>query len=103
MLAFSSGSCPACERMEPRLEQAMKACHGEADVRRVNVDDDAGEALAATYDVTLLPSLVNIDASGLEVSRLTGVQPEEQIEHAIEEIRAVRCALVEKPASEKPM
>ncbi len=103
MLAFSSESCPACKRMKPRLEAAMKACNGERDVDHVNVDSDTGESLAAAYDVKLLPSFVTVDASGSEVSRLTGVQPEERLERAIEEIRAERCAFVEKPSTEKPM
>jgi len=103
MLAFSSESCPACKRMKPRLEEAMKACNGDGHVDHVNVDGDEGGSLAATYDVSLLPSFVNVDASGGEVSRLTGVQPVERLEHAIEEIRAERCAFIEKPSDEKPM
>lgn len=103
MLAFSSAACPACARMKPRLEEAIKACRGEEDVHRISVDDDAGEALAATYNISLLPSYVNVDASGVEVSRLTGVQSEEQLERSIEEVRAVRCASIEKKTDEKAM
>ncbi|WP_394850825.1 thioredoxin family protein [Pendulispora brunnea] len=103
MIAFSSAACPACERMKPRLAEAIKACRGEADVYRVNVDDDAGETLAATYNVSLLPTYVNVDASGVEVSRLTGVQSEERLERSIEEVRAVQCASIEKKTDEKPM
>ncbi|WXA89502.1 thioredoxin family protein [Pendulispora rubella] len=103
MIAFSSTACPACERMKPRLAEAIKACHGEADVTRVNIDDDAGEALAATYDISLLPTYVNVDASGSEVSRLTGVQSEERLERSIEEVRAVQCASIEKKTDEKTL
>ena len=103
LLVFSSHDCPACKRMEPVLTSAVMACNGEREVHRVDIDGDAGEALAATYGVSLLPSFVSIDANGEEVLRLTGVQPQLRIERMIEEIRGVRCALVESRPSEKPL
>lgn len=97
MIVFSSKSCPACARMAPVVDAAARACGGEHDVVHVDFDDDAGEALAATYGVSLLPSFVSVDADGLEVARLTGVHPQENLEHAIEEIRGVRCAALDAP------
>ena len=103
MLVFSSRSCPACKRMDPVLERALEACGGERDVYRVDFDDEEGERLAATYGVTLLPSFLSVDASGLEVSRQTGLQPQVEIEHAIEEVRGIRCATADEPKRAKAM
>jgi cytochrome c-type biogenesis protein len=103
LLVFTSHSCPACKRMEPIVESAVTACGGAHDVERVDFDDDAGEALAATYGVKLLPSFLSIDSTGSEVARLTGVQPRERLERALEEVRGVRCASIERPANERPM
>ena len=103
MLVFSSRSCPACKRMDPVLERALEACGGERDVYRVDFDDEAGETLAATYGVTLLPSFLSVDANGLEVARRTGLQPQAQIERAIEEVRGVRCASADEPKRARAM
>jgi cytochrome c-type biogenesis protein len=103
LLVFSSHSCPACKRMEPVLAKAVMACNGEREVHRVDLDETAGEALAATYGVSVLPSFVSIDARGVEVVRLSGVQSQQQMEQTIEEIRGVRCASVESPSNEKPL
>ena len=103
MLVFSSKYCPACKRMAPVVDSALAACGAARDVSHVDVDDDAGEALAATYAVSLLPSFVSIDASGNEVARLTGVQPQTKIESALEEIRGTRCASLEKITGDRPM
>ena len=103
MLVFSSQSCPACKRMKPRLESAVKACDGERDVYPVDFDSDAGEVVAASYGVTLLPTFLSIDATGGEVARLSGVLPQEQLERALEEIRGVRCASVEGAVETKAM
>ena len=103
LLVFSSKSCPACKRMEPVLATALKACGGENDAFRVDFDDDAGEALAARYGVTLLPSFVSVDAHGFEVARLTGVQPEASIERAVAEVRGARCARAPLPAGERTL
>ena len=81
----------------------MKSCGGEHDVSLIDFDGEAGQALAATYGVSLLPSFVSIDAAGHEVARLTGVQPQQSLERAIEEIRGVRCASLEKSGDRKPM
>ena len=96
MLVFSSASCAACGRMAPRVSAAERACRAEADVMHVDVDHDPGEGLATLYGVPLLPSMLSVDANGHEVSRLTGVQPQERIEEALEELRGAECSRVEE-------
>ena len=103
LLVFSSSSCPACALMAPVVADVERSCGAKQDVVHVGVDDDPGEALAATYQVAFLPSFVSVDAQGREVSRLTGLQSERRLEQAIEEIRGVRCATVAAPADAKAM
>jgi cytochrome c-type biogenesis protein len=103
LLVFTSHSCPACKRMEPVVEAAVATCDGGHDIERIDLDDDAEEGLATTYGVTLLPSYVSVDASGSEVARLTGVQPQARLESAIEEVRGVRCVSVDRVPDEKAM
>lgn len=103
LVVFTSHSCPACKRMNPVVDAAIKACDGARDIERVDFDDEAGEALARTYDITLLPSFVSVDAAGREVARLTGLQPQERLEHALEEVRGLRCASVQRAEDKKTM
>ena len=89
--------------MTPVVDAAVKACDGAHDIERVDFDDEAGEPLATAYGITLLPSFVSVDATGREVLRLTGVQPQERLERALEEVRGLRCASVERDEDEKKM
>jgi thioredoxin-like negative regulator of GroEL len=83
--------------MAPRVAAAEQACGAQRDILHLDVDDDAGGGLAALYGVQLLPSFVSVDASGREVSRLVGLQPQERLEEALEEIRGDRCAATDEP------
>ena len=103
LLVFTSHSCPACMRMGPVVDAATRACDGAHDIERVDFDDDSGEALASTYGVTLLPSFVSVDATGSEVARLTGVQPQPLLERALEEVRGLRCASAPRAEDQKRM
>jgi thioredoxin-like negative regulator of GroEL len=103
MLVFSSQTCAVCERMAPRLSAAERSCSAEGAVMHVDVDDDTGGGLAALYGVELLPSFVSVDASGREVSRLVGLQPQERLEEALQEIRGDRCAATDEPVRERAL
>ena len=103
LLVFSSASCPACKRVAPDLARAVASCNASSVVDHVDVDEDEGSALAARYGVSLLPSFVSVDADGVEVSRLTGVQSERAIEDAIAEVRGARCAVLEGESDTKPI
>ncbi len=90
-------------RMGPVVDAATRSCDGAYDIERVDFDDDRGEALASTYGVTLLPSFVSVDATGSEVARLTGVQPQPRLERALEEVRGFRCASAPRAEDQKRM
>ncbi len=103
LLVFSSQYCGACARMAPVVKAAEVACASDRDVIHVDFDDERGEALAAKYGITLLPSFVSIEANGREVSRLTGVQSQAVIERVLEEVRGTRCAAADAPERGKAM
>jgi thiol-disulfide isomerase/thioredoxin len=92
LLVFSSSDCPACARMKPVLAAIERNCGAAKDITHVDVDVDPGEGLAASYGVTLLPTVVSVDARGREVARLTGVQTARSLERALEEVRGAKCA-----------
>lgn len=80
----------------------MKACGGERVVERTDVDSDEGQELATAYGVALIPAFVSVDSNGREVSRLTGVQTEQRLEQAIEEVLGTRCAAIDSASDAEP-
>lgn len=92
LLAFSSHHCAACSKMEPVLSRAVRACAANDDVMRVDIDQDYGADLAAEYKIASVPTWITVDANGAEIARISGVQPEQRIEAALEEVRGTRCA-----------
>jgi cytochrome c-type biogenesis protein len=103
LLVFSSADCPACARMKPVLAAIEHDCSAAKDISHVDVDAEPGEGLASSYGVTLLPTVVSVDARGREVARLTGVQPAAAIERALEEVRGAKCASTEPSSAAKAM
>jgi thioredoxin-like negative regulator of GroEL len=91
LLAFSSHHCAACSKMEPVLTRAVRACAASDDVMRVDIDQDYGADLAAEYKIANVPTWITVDANGAEIARISGVQPEQRIEAALEEVRGARC------------
>ncbi|WP_170229806.1 thioredoxin family protein [Polyangium fumosum] len=93
LLEFTSGSCAACARMAPIVNQVERRCLAEADgsLVHVNIDEPEGEALAERYEVRALPTFVGIDAEGAEVLRMVGVQTQEKLASAIGEVRGRAC------------
>jgi cytochrome c-type biogenesis protein len=99
LLVFSSADCPACARMKPVLAAIEHDCSAAKVITHVDVDGEPGEGLAVSYGVTLLPTVVSVDARGREIARLTGVQPAAAIERALEEVRGAKCASTEPSSS----
>lgn len=91
LLAFSSHHCAACSKMEGVFASAVKACAANDDVIRVDIDQDYGADLAAEYKIASVPTWLSVDANGAEIARISGVQPAQTIEAAIEEVRGTRC------------
>lgn len=95
VIEFVGTHCPVCARMAPIVEDVERRCgasDGKTTVRRVNVDDVAGESLAARYGIRAVPTFVAVDADGAEVERLVGAQTRERIELAVSAVRGEACA-----------
>lgn len=93
LLEFTSGSCAACARMAPIVNQVEQRCFAEADgsLVHVSIDEPEGEALAERYEVRALPTFVGVDAQGAEVFRMVGVQTGEKLASALGEVRGRAC------------
>lgn len=103
LVVFSSAYCPACERMKPVLAEIERDCDVSRSMSHVDVDGAGGDALAARYAVTSLPTFLSVDASGREVVRLEGIQSRETLERSLEDIRGERCASTKRDGRSKAM
>lgn len=88
-----SDRCPVCERMAPVVEAAKRRCAGEhLAVERRRVETAEGSALARRHAVRAVPTFLLLDASGAEVARLVGEQPQAALERAMHDLTGGRCA-----------
>ena len=93
LLEFESEHCAACKRMAPVVKDVETRCAKDRDtIVRVTIDDPRGEALAARYGVRMLPTFLNVDALGEEVTRSVGEQPKAQIARMLSEVRGEACS-----------
>ena len=69
---FSAHWCQLCKQLAPTMERSGLP------FQKVNVDEDS--TLSAKYGIRNVPTLVKVDASGNEVSRLVGNNPLDKIQ-----------------------
>ena len=69
---FSAPWCGPCKQLAPTMERSGLP------YQKVDVDNDT--ELSAKYGIRNVPTLVKVDASGNEVSRLVGNSPLEKIQ-----------------------
>jgi len=69
---FSAPWCGPCKMLAPTMERSGLP------FQKVNVDED--QTLSAKYGIRNVPTLVKVDASGNEVSRLVGNNPLDKIQ-----------------------
>ena len=69
---FSAPWCRPCKQLAPTMEKSGLP------FQKVNVDED--QTLSAKYGIRNVPTLVKVDASDNEVSRLVGNNPLEKIQ-----------------------
>jgi thioredoxin-like negative regulator of GroEL len=71
LLIFTGPNCPGCKGAPALIEELA----GQVDYEKVNVMDDAGEALANRYDVRALPTVVLVADNGAKLSAWPGRLP----------------------------
>jgi len=69
--------CPPCKQLKPTIEALEKEYEGKIEIRSINVDEDKG--LSEKFNVEAIPTLVFLDASGKELSRIVGLVPRDTI------------------------
>ncbi len=69
--------CPPCKQLTPTIEALAKEYEGKIEITSINVDEDKG--LSEKFDVQAIPTLVFLDASGKELSRIVGLVPRDTI------------------------
>lgn len=94
-----STHCPVCERMAPVVAEARSRCAGKhLRVEQRTIESAEGAALARSHAVRGVPTFLLLDGKGEEVSRLVGEQPLANLEGAMIELTAGRCAERDRPA-----
>ena len=68
---FSAPWCGPCKMLGPIMEKSGLP------YQKINVDTD--QELSTKYGIRNVPTLVKVDSSGNELSRITGALPLEQI------------------------
>ncbi len=69
--------CPPCKQLKPIVEALEKEYEGKIEITSINVDEDKG--LSEQFNVQAIPTLVFLDASGKELSRIVGLVPRDTI------------------------
>lgn len=93
LLEFESSTCSVCARLAPVVKAIEARCAaGAGAVVRVQVDDEAGLAIAERYGVRALPTFVSVDALDEEVERSVGDQPAQRIARMLAEVRGEACS-----------
>ena len=73
IIYFSAPWCGPCKQLAPTMERSGLP------FQKVNVDED--QTLSAKYGIRNVPTLVKVDSSGNEISRLVGNNPLDKIKN----------------------
>ncbi len=77
LIDLGSKSCIPCRRMAPILDSLREEYKGKADVIFIDVREDRAAALK--HKITLIPTQIFFDTSGVEVYRHIGFFPADSI------------------------
>lgn len=70
LLYFSTAWCGPCKQFAPIMEQA--AAQG---VQIEKIDPEQQPAIASSYNIRSVPTVVLVDANGQKISSFTGTKP----------------------------
>ncbi|HBZ01943.1 MAG TPA: thioredoxin [candidate division Zixibacteria bacterium] len=77
LIDLGSKSCIPCKKMAPILEEMKTEYKGKAEVIFIDTKEDRDSALK--YKITLIPTQIFFDTSGIEVYRHIGFFPADSI------------------------
>ncbi len=81
LVDFWAPWCGPCQMQGPILEKVAARVRGEAEIVKVNVDENV--AAAGEYQVQSIPTLI-LFRDGAPIRRMVGLQSEEALVQAIE-------------------
>jgi cytochrome c-type biogenesis protein len=92
VIDFYKPDCPACLKMVPLLNSMEATCVEKGmDLYRLDVSDPSNRAFAAALGVVGTPTLLFVDADGIEVTRLVGSADQNALQNAIDVIMGGEC------------
>ncbi|MCC6672007.1 MAG: thioredoxin family protein [Planctomycetes bacterium] len=86
ILDFGRGTCLACKKMMPVLDEVRAAYRGVVDVHYLDLAEAESNARAREYGVKLIPTQVFLAADGKVLFRHEGFLPREAIERKLVEL-----------------
>ncbi len=83
VLDFWATWCGPCRMLSPVVEELSDAYEGKVEFGSVNVDDE--EALAVSYGISVIPTLIFMK-KGEIVKKTVGVRPKDELEKILEDL-----------------
>ena len=74
ILYFTASWCGPCKALAPTVQQLQSE---GLNIQKVDIDNN--QALSTQYSVRSVPTLIKVDQSGTEISRLVGNQTADAI------------------------
>tara|TARA_R110001592_G_scaffold2637_4_gene15246 strand:+ start:2299 stop:2556 length:258 start_codon:yes stop_codon:yes gene_type:complete len=82
ILYFTASWCGPCKALAPTVQQLQSE---GLNIQKVDIDNN--QALSTQYSVRSVPTLIKVDQSGTEISRLVGNQTADAIKSLYVRIR----------------
>jgi len=84
VIKFSADWCRPCHMLAPIFEKVAQSYTSGVEFKTVNIDDN--QELASKYGINSIPTIIFLQ-EGLVVKTLVGLQKEQTIRDAIEQLK----------------